>query len=382
MAAAILARLLPGPAALYTSPHLLSPTERIRTDGVPVGEEELARLLRRVERLNREVRPLGHGDLSWFEAMTAAAFLHFSDRGARYGVIETGLGGRWDATSACTPLVNVVTTVGVDHAEWLGTTLPAIAAEKAAIFREGVPVVTGPLRPSAARVVRRAARALSCPAWEFGRDFGRTEGEGGKVRFLLPGLAPVEAAVPLRGEFQKDNAAVAAASALAFARRLGVGDRAFAAALPRALPRAAWPGRFSLLCRRKGAATWVDGAHNPEGAEALAREIARERAQGRFRPLVAVVGMLADKDRDGILSPLAAHLDGMVAFPVAYERGAGAEWIAEGARKAGLIPRTAPSFDEAHEAALSLAGKGGTVLVCGSLFAVAEAYGRLGGSPG
>src|SRR5512134_3046470 len=159
---AILRQVSGGRVGLYTSPHLLSPEERIRVDGQEISRRALRAGFRAAPRLGRP-----GGPLTYFETMTWVACDWFRRMGVSLAVMETGLGGRWDATTACQPLVSVITTVGVDHREWLGNTLGEIAREKAGILKAGIPVVTGRIRPSARAVIRRRARSLGCPVWEL-----------------------------------------------------------------------------------------------------------------------------------------------------------------------------------------------------------------------
>ncbi|HSL92107.1 MAG TPA: Mur ligase family protein, partial [Candidatus Limnocylindrales bacterium] len=146
---AILRRLPAGPIGLYTSPHLLFPEERIRIDGEKIPPESLRRSLRKAAGISVSLKDASGGPLSYFEEMTWAACDWFRRGQARLVVMETGLGGRWDATNACVPDVSVLTTVGIDHREWLGRTIREIAAEKAGIFRPGVPIVLGRLSAAA-----------------------------------------------------------------------------------------------------------------------------------------------------------------------------------------------------------------------------------------
>ncbi len=287
----VLRRLPLGPVGLYTSPHLVAPEERIRIDGKMISPRALRDGFRVAERLSPAGDPL-----TWFEKMTWAASDWFRRKGVRIVVMEVGIGGRWDATSACRPAVSVITTVGYDHREWLGKTLGSIAAEKAGILRRGVPLVTGRLRPAARAVVLRRARRLGCSAWELGRTFDWRERRDGTIAVALPGLDLDRLRVGRIGAFQRDNAAVALAASWLLASGEGIGPSAFAAAATKALPASRWPGRCCPLPRRKNAGAWVDGGHNPEAASALAREISGIPPWGEGRRLVALWSMLSDKD--------------------------------------------------------------------------------------
>jgi len=365
----VLRRLPLGPIGLYTSPHLVAPEERIRIDGEMISPRALRDGFRVADRLSPAGDPL-----TWFEKMTWTASDWFRRKGVRIAVMETGLGGRWDATSACRPSVSVITTVGYDHREWLGNTLGSIAAEKAGILRRGVPLVTGRLRPAARAVVLRRARRLGCVVRELGRTFDWRGHRDGTISVSLPGLELDRLRVGRIGRFQRDNAAVALAASWLLASGEGIGPAAFSAAATKALPASSWPGRWCPLPLRKNTGAWVDGGHNPEAASALAREISGVLPWGGRRRLVALWSMLSDKDASGYLRNLGRHLDGIVTYPLSHPRRAEGEALAEACAKQGIACRLAGDFPEGWRIARRWAGKGGVVLVCGSLVAAGDAY--------
>jgi len=371
----VLRRLPLGPIGLYTSPHLVAPEERVRIDGKMISPRALRDGFRVAERLSPAGDPM-----TWFEKMTWSASDWFRRKGVRIVVMEAGLGGRWDATSACRPAVSVITTVGYDHREWLGKTLGSIAAEKAGILHAGVPLVAGRLRPAARAVVLRRARRLGCGAWELGRTFDWTERGDGTIALALPGLDLDRLRVGMIGGFQRDNASVALAAAWLLSSGLGVGSAAFAAAAAEALPASRWPGRWCPLPLRKNAGAWVDGGHNPEAASALAREISGTPPWGEGRRLVALWSMLSDKDASGYLRNLGRHLDGIVTYPLSHPRGAERGALVEACARQGIACRSAGDFPEGWRIARRWAGKGGVVLVCGSLAAAGDAYRHRVGS--
>ena len=373
--ASILMRLRAGSVGLYTSPHLVSPEERIRVDGEKITRDALRRALRKAsgfsKTLNASPRP---GALSYFEEMTWAACDWFRRRSAGTVVMEAGLGGRWDATNACLSDVSIVTTVGIDHREWLGKTIREIAAEKAGIFRPGIPVVLGRLKAPARAVAVRRARELRATVWELGRDFGWEDSGDGGIRIRLPGAFLRPARLGMRGEFQRDNAAVACAAAWLWASTRRISAKAFQGAASAGLAGARWPGRFSPLPGRRNSGAWVDGAHNPEAAKALARELSVFRSGERDARIIALWSMLRDKDASGFLGELAGVVDGWVAFPMDHERAASlAELTADlGRRKMPFL--AADGFLAGWDVARRWAGAGGMVIVCGSLVAVGEAF--------
>lgn len=376
---AILSRILPSPVGLYTSPHLLSPSERIRVAGAEIPPGALEQEMNAAARISEGVANTVGDPLSWFEAMTWAAFEWFRKCKVELSILETGLGGRWDATSVCLPEVSVITTVGIDHREWLGSTLPEIAAEKAGILRSGVPVVLGPLRPSARKVVLRTAKRLGCPVREAGRDVN-WESSPGRVTIRLPsGVSVRNATLGMRGGFQAENAAVACAAAWIVARCRGVSPSRFLEAAREGLEAARLPGRFFPLPGRENRGVWVDGGHNPDAAAALARELGPKIPGIRT---IALWSMLRDKDSRKFSRILSGSIDGWVPFPLEHERAASLPAL-EAALRAERVPwRPARTFPEGWEMARDWAGRGGRVIVCGSLMAAADAYRhRAGGIP-
>lgn len=373
-AEAILGRLFPYPVGLYTSPHLVSPAERIRVSGARIPENALRRSLARASALSRSVSAATGEPMSWFEEMTWAACDWFRRTGVRLAVMETGLGGRWDATTACPAEVAVITTVGIDHTEWLGRSIRQIASEKAGILVPGIPAVLGRIKPPARRVVARAAADAGCPVWEWGRDFSWADAGRGRIDIRLPGLSLSRVRIGMAGAFQRDNAAVACAAAWRCASGRGAGAAEFASAARTGLAEARWPGRLSRLPGAGNARTWVDGAHNPEAGIALSRELAAMKAAGRAKKVVALWSMLGDKDLPGFVRALAGAVDLWIAYPLDHERAAPLARMLAACRRSGAPVRAAGGFDAAWKEARAGAGRDGIVIVCGSLVAVGDAY--------
>lgn len=313
---------------LYTSPHLVSPTERIRINGEPVTEEEFSRAFDLVHQAAQgmEVHP------SYFETVTAMALVLFMEKQVDTVVWEVGLGGRLDATNIVTPAVSVITPVSLDHQEHLGDTIAAIAFEKAGIIKAQVPVVVAPQQPEAEAVILEKAQAENAP-----------------VIFSAPVELPF--APPLAGRHQLDNCR----TAIAALAQLGVG--------PEGIAETRWPGRLELVGRAPD--TYLDGAHNPAGAAALAEFIAERRATGKGR-IWMVFGVMKDKK----VAEMGAHLfplvDELILTAPISDRALPPEAIpAAGARVVASVPE-----------ALSLARAAApedTVFITGSLFLVGEA---------
>jgi dihydrofolate synthase/folylpolyglutamate synthase len=347
---------------LYTSPHLVSFRERIRVDGEAIPEDAVAD---GVEALGTLIARL---DATMFEATTALALDHFAREGVEVAVLEVGLGGRLDATTVGAPAVTVLTPIALDHEAVLGSTLAAIAAEKAAILRSGV-AVSAAQAPEVEAVVRARAAAAGVPVLFAGRDLhvtvhGRTP-DGQVISCAGPGWRLERATLALLGRYQPGNALLAVAAAQA----LGVPEAAIRAGLERTL----WPGRFQVL---PGRPTLVlDGAHNPAGAAALAEAL---REGFGPAPVTLVVGISQDKNAAGILGALAPVAARAVLTRAAHPRAADPEALRAAWPPDGPPVETAPSVAEALARARE---PDGTPVVCvtGSLFLVGEVLRALGG---
>jgi dihydrofolate synthase/folylpolyglutamate synthase len=360
---------------LFTSPHLVDPRERIRVDGRPAPDrlvrDALASLVPRVERAARRGEPL-----TFFEVHTVAALLAFRAARCDAVVLEAGMGGRLDATTAAGSVCKVLTSVSLDHTQHLGRTRAAIAREKAAVARRGVPFVSGePATSAVGRVVAAACRRSGAPLVAIGRDFRvagvRTsfdrESRRASTTFrivpetaALRGLASTTFAVPMLGTHQARNAALAAVAALR-ARWRGRPVRAedVARGLARTKVRArleALPGRPLVL---------VDGAHNPASFGVLARTL---RAVAPSGPRVFVVGMAADKDVRGSLRRLRGVATLVIATTSGQARALAPDDLARAARAEGLRAATAEDVGAALRQARREAGTRGTVVVTGSLY--------------
>lgn len=365
---------------LFTSPHLHRFNERIAVDGRPIDDAELAAGIEAVA----EALPGGldgADGLTYFELATVVAFRHFARAGVEWAVIETGLGGRLDATNVLVPAACAVTRVALDHTEILGSTVEAVAAEKAGIFKPGVPAVVGPQSPAALAVLACAAAGAGAPLWIAGRDFvaerapdipgeprsnesGRpVEAElvrprgGSALRFAGRSLRIDAAPLALAGPHQIENAGVACAVLDALAPRLSIAAEAVGVGLAAA----EWPGRFE----RRGRFVF-DGAHNPDAARAL-RAALDELVPGSR---CFVFGVLADKDHAGMARAL---FPGASAVHLVRPRSARArdpEVVVAAVREIGVPATIHAAVPDALAAA---AASGEVVVVCGSLVLVAEA---------
>jgi dihydrofolate synthase/folylpolyglutamate synthase len=356
----------------YTSPHLVRFNERIVLAGEPIADLPLLALLERVETVN------DGAPITFFEITTAAAFLAFADSHADLLILETGLGGRFDATNVIPrPACAIVTAVGYDHMEFLGSELAQIAAEKAGIFKPGAPAVIGPQDPEPRAALAAEALRLGIEARFWGRDYTARE-ENGRLIYE-DGSRVLDLPRPrLIGGHQIGNAGAAVAAALEV---FDADDMALA----EGLTSARWPARLEKIERgplvelafpRTTGELWIDGAHNPMGAAALARALA-DLDDKAPRPLVVVIGLLKSKDAPGVLAPFQGIARGVVCAPLSTTaNGTDPRDLADAAEDLGLDAEPAASL----AAALALVGDFVTdeepaprVVICGSLYLAGEA---------
>lgn len=349
---------------LFTSPHLVSFRERIQVNRQCIAEADVVRLLDGLKPLFSQF-PADHHP-TFFEAVTVMALQYFAEQGCELVIWETGLGGRLDATNIVTPLASVITNIALDHQQWLGDTLGAIAAEKAGIIKPGVPILTGTDAPEALAVIERTASAQSAPLTTVS-----AAGNPSPAARVAAALAPEPGALPLAGDHQILNAALALATVEQLQSHVPVG----AAALRAGLQAVSWPGRLQRLELPGGRVRLLDGAHNAAGAWAL-RAALEKHPPGELP--ILIFGALADKkwlEICEILAPLAARV---ITVPVASERTASAAELAATFRAVRPGLDAAPAADLAS--AISACEKEPYVVITGSLYLVGEALERLGGS--
>lgn len=346
---------------LYTSPHLVSPTERIRVNGAPITGADFESLLWELAPLFIERKA------TYFEAITLMAFVHFSRAGVELAILETGLGGRFDATNIVTPCASVITTISYEHADVLGESLEEIAFEKAGIVKRGVPCILGHVPDAAAKVILRRCLELNAPVIHSADTVrvshvrvhpDRTVFD---LRCACCNLSNVE--LGLTGAHQAINAGIALATVCALSDALPVATHA----LQSGLKRAWWPARFQIYSEQP---TFVlDVAHNPESMQRLV-ETLQQAFPGR-RPVV-VFGLLADKDVRATLQPwrdLAAHF---VVVTAASERAVPAAGLMPAAASLQVSAVCAGNMAQALRFASEEAGPTGLVIVTGSHYVVGE----------
>ncbi|MEO6308074.1 MAG: folylpolyglutamate synthase/dihydrofolate synthase family protein [Nitrospiraceae bacterium] len=354
---------------LYTSPHLVEFRERIRVNGEMIGESQVAQL-------TEQLQALCQPDLSptFFEYTTAMAFQHFADLGVDVAVLEVGLGGRFDATNVVTPMACAITTIALDHQEYLGNTCSAIAFEKAGIIKPGVPVVLGRLEDDAWRTIEQVAKERQAPMFRINEDFC-TEGDTPQqFSYRGLGLHYDGLTCALEGRHQLDNAACALAL-LGAAAPQGITVRT--EAVSAALREVNWAGRLEVVDRRP--TILVDGAHNPAAAMAVADYLTRSNRSHPSRPVVLVLGMMRDKDHRGFVEPLRGLVDEVVLTQADLPRSATAQELQ--ASLEGLLshPHVVPLLSDAMALARQLATPDGLICVTGSLMLVGECKAWLRG---
>jgi dihydrofolate synthase / folylpolyglutamate synthase len=362
----------------FTSPHVESMTERISVDGEPLSEESFTaaynEILPYLALVERDPALSGH-PLSFFETVVAMAYAAFADAPVDIAIVEVGMGGTWDATNVADATVAVVGPVSVDHSKYLGDRPQDIALEKAGIIKPGSIVVTAEQETAVAQVLAERAVEVGARVVAEGIDFGvqhRVPAVGGQM-LSLRGLRGEydEVFLPLHGAHQAQNAALALAAVEAAA-----GDEPLDAELVReAFAEVTSPGRLEVI--RRSPTIVLDAAHNPHGAAAAAEALLDSFT---FNPLIGVVGVMADKDYEGVLAAFEPVLGHVVCTQNSTPRAMPAEELAEVATGIFGVDRVhlAPRLEDAIDTAAGLAesegvyGSGG-VLVTGSVVTVGEA---------
>ena len=349
-------------AGLYTSPHLENVEERIRVGETEVPSTTLGELLREVV---AAAGHLGHPSPTYFEAMTLAAWLHFARRGVDLAVLEVGMGGRLDATNLADAELAVIAAVTLDHQEWLGSGVDAIAREKAGVLRPGRPAILSPQSPEALAALREAATAKGAQVIEVSREVVGMEvtfrGLDGLAIRLATRRRSYELESNLAGRHQAWNVATAVVAAEQLAE---IGVAAIdGAAIVTGVAACRWPGRLeSIPIAGTGATVLLDAAHNPDGCAALVAFL-----DELDRPFTLLFGALADKDLAHMLPPLAARAKRVILTRPASPRAADPAFLA------ALLPTVEDAVIEPEiEPALGLAleDEPDLVVACGSIFLI------------
>jgi dihydrofolate synthase / folylpolyglutamate synthase len=364
-------------SARYTSPHLVDLTERFVVDGRRVSREALGAAIGRVRDAVADLQARGTLEThpTFFEVTTAAAFDVFRDASAEVAVCEVGLGGRLDATNVLSPMATAITSIALDHQQYLGGTVAEIAGEKAGIIKPGVPVIVGPVPPKAADAIARIAHRIGAPlTWARAGVVADAVAAGSpaqRVHLRTPVRDYGVVDVNLAGAHQTENAVVAvrvleSLDATGFAVPQD--------AVVRGLATVDWPGRLEEVTLADGRSLLLDAAHNPAGAETLGAFLAR---QGGARPLVFAA--MRDKDIRGILGALAPHVSALVVTRASHPRSADPRTLAEIAAR--LAPGVPLQVADSPAAALAAAWQlDRRIVVAGSIFLLGDVMKELGRS--
>ena len=362
----------------YTSPHLVTINERFFLEGRPADDEPLMaaaeQVLDVVERLERE-RGL---EVTFFETLTALAFVFYAAMKPDVVVLETGLGGRFDATNVIsTTIVSVLTRIGLDHCDWLGTTHAAIAGEKAGIIKPGRPVVCAATPAAAREVMARTAAEKGCPFWSAEEHVTITGIDPLTVKMATRSLPPMRFA--LTGAYQAENAQTVLTVLDVLQTQAGFTIRDDD--VVRGLERVVWPGRCQKVVV-DGVTIFVDGAHNPDGATALCRSLTSVGV-GTQGPVGLLAGYCGDKDVCAHLRVMRQLASTGWATPIRNARSLASTATADCMRAAGFTSAVAcENFAAALASALAWAKRAkGTLVICGSLFLAGEALVALGAFP-
>ncbi len=352
---------------VYTSPHLVRFHERIVLAGEEIDDKTL------ISALGRCDAAAGEEPLTYFEAVTCAAFLAFAETPADVVLLETGLGGRLDATNVIeAPRACVISPIGMDHMDWLGDTIEDIAREKAGIIKQGCPVVIGKQSTRAGNVLRDRALALGAETFSWGEEYSAFLEEGHLIYQEEEAL--LDLSLPrMLGAHQIENAGLAVA-ALKVAGLAPDAD-----IISKGIEQAFWPGRLQRLTHgplieqaRKitgeDVEIWLDGGHNAHGAKVVARAMA-DLEELRPRPLVLISGLQANKDAASFFAPFVDLAAAVFTVQSTQDAAADAEKVAVLAQHAGLPATATHSIDGAFEAALTASQEGTPrILICGSLY--------------
>ncbi len=376
---------------LFTSPHLVSFTERIAINGVQITEAEVVRL---TEEIMAVIASLDTETFTFFEFVTAMAFLYFSRSEIDWGVIEVGMGGRLDCTNVIIPEASVITRISYDHKEFLGDTLTQIAGEKAGIIKKGVPVIASSQEKEVEDVIVKKALEQSSQLYLYGRDFNgilkKSDINGISFDYIDTELKEMNLSStslhsPLAGEHQLINSCVAVKTAHVLLRNSTKDpiDNIFKS-ISKGLAATRWRGRLEIFSHDP--LIMIDGAHNPDAAEKLSLFLKSIISQYK---IILVTGIMSDKDIYGILKPLLPLCSEIIFTSPNYGRAATPEYLKEFATKEGFQSKICPSVAEALRTAVEIAGsfkKKAThseqrqplILITGSFYTIGEAMEVLG----
>ena len=353
---------------LYTSPHLLSLTERIQVDGAHIDKGIFARLVAEMKPEVEAVNAFGaYGELTTFELLTALAFAYFKEMKVGYQVLETGLGGRLDATNVVKPEVCVITSISYDHTDVLGDSLTQITTEKAGIIKSGSTVVSSPQPPEAMEVIEKVCQERGVRLVRVGNDvtWRRQSFTDEGQSFQLKGIAgEYNLKLPLLGEHQLENAAVAVAVVEVLIEK---GAKISPESIASGLEKVQWPGRLQIL--RKKPWVIVDGAHNADSAKRLIKALKQYFC---FDKMFLIFGASSDKNISSMVAELVSLPGSVIVTRSHHPRAVDSAIIVSEFSKRGVVPEVAEDVASAVELALGKATPDDLICATGSLFIIPE----------
>ncbi len=364
---------------LYTSPHLLNVRERIVVDGEMISESAFAKAVAAVAGVTEKARVTSP---TYFEVMTAAAFKHFADVGVELAVVETGLGGRLDATNVIAPEVIGITSISIDHVAQLGGTLESIAREKAGVFKKSVPVVSAPQRESIKQVLTATAEGQSAPLrfcdenvdFSYRFEFSRAAGRHARVCLTTPTSRFEHVQVPLLGEHQAVNCTLALGMLdVLKSRGMRIDDQLAV----QGLGRVHLPGRMQMI--NENPRILIDGAHNAASIDALMRGIGQNIT---YDSMVVIFACHRDKDIPGMIRRLQLGADKVIFTSTGTPRSAEpAELAAQYMEHSGKMAQVAEDLDEAMLIALRAVSREDLICITGSFYLIAQAVRKFSAKP-
>ena len=364
---------------LYTSPHLLNLRERIAVDGEMISESAFTKTIAAVAGVTAKAKVTSP---TYFEVMTAAAFKHFADVGVELAVIETGLGGRLDATNVIAPEVIGITSISIDHVGQLGGTLESIAREKAGVFKKGVPIVSAPQRESIKQVLTETAEGHSAPLrfcdenvdFSYRFEFSRAAGRHARVCLTTPTSRFEHVQVPLLGEHQAVNCTLALGMLdVLKSRGMGIDDQLAV----QGLGRVHLPGRMQMI--NENPRILIDGAHNAASVDALMRGIGQNIT---YDSMVVIFACHRDKDIAGMIRRLQVGADKVIFTSTGTPRSAEpAELAAQYMEHSGKMAQVAEDLDEAMLIALRAVSREDLICITGSFYLIAQAVRKFTAKP-
>ena len=349
---------------LYTSPHLIHFNERIRINGRPVTDPEIVSAYRAIRKVQE-----GDREPTFFEFTTAMALHLFKEHRVDWAVIETGMGGRLDATNVLAPEVSIITNISLEHKGYLGNTVAAITYEKAGIIKPATPVITGVTQPSAIAVVAEKAEKVKAPCLRRGHQFRCRRLPSGRFHYTGLDHHWKDLTTNLLGRHQVDNAGLAlAATEILMRQGLTIEETH----IRQALNHVSWPGRLETVCAEP--LIILDGAHNLMAARNLSRYLAETYPNNK---IIMVAGILDDKPAEEMLSALLAVCDHAVITSPTIDRAIPADVLARTAKKFVDTVDDLPTVDRAVARALQIVRSNQVICIAGSLYVVGEAMQTL-----